>query len=447
MKTIIWHSLSPSQHTTLLARPALADAAALREQTLQIIEQTRAQGDAALIALTQKYDGVTLTPETLRVEASTLAAAAEKITTAAKQAIDHAFDNITTFHQAQVPMPVRVEIQAGIWCSKAPRPIARVGLYIPGGTAILLSTVLMLGVPAQLAGCEQRVLCTPPNQSGDVDPHILYAAQRCGITQIFKAGGAQAVAAMAYGTDTVPKVDKIFGPGNAWVTQAKLLVAQDPQGAAFDLPAGPSEVMVIADSSANPAFVAADLLSQAEHGVDSQAICVCTSTAQAENIAAAVDAQLATLPRQAIAAQALQHSSIIVVEDVSQAISIANDYAAEHLILQLDNAEQWMEAITAAGSVFLGHFAPESVGDYASGTNHVLPTYGYAKNYSGLSVSDFMTQITFQSLTAKGLQQLSHTVETLAEIEGLAAHQRAVSLRCDCIAAQDADLPATEKTI
>jgi len=314
-------------------------------------------------------------------------------------------------------------------CERVSRPVPAVGLYVPAGSAPLPSTAIMLAVPASLAGCPLRVICTPPRPDGRADPAVVVAAMACGVDQIYKAGGAQAVAAMAYGTATIPKVDKIFGPGNAWVTEAKTQVATDPAGAALDMPAGPSEVMVVADATADPEFIALDLMSQAEHGPDSQAILVCTDAGLIEATHQAVAAALPALPRREIIAAALSHSVALQTADLDEAFEIVDRYAPEHLIIQVENPRQYIEKINNAGSVFLGPWTPESVGDYCSGTNHVLPTYGYARSYSGLSVSSFQKQLTFQELSRDGLEGLGNTVTTLAGLEGLDAHAEAVRVR------------------
>lgn len=424
-----WSELSADQREAELRRPAVRADAERSIVVDRIIEQVRAEGDSALRQLTAELDGVE--PETLRVTSAEAAAAHAALDTEATAAMDIAIDNITRFHAAQTAQPLRVETAPGVVCEKIVRPINAVGLYVPAGSAPLPSTAIMLAVPARIAGCPVRVICTPPRPDGNADPAVIVAANKCGITNIFKLGGAQAVAAMAYGTETITKVDKIFGPGNAWVTAAKKAVANDPAGAALDMPAGPSEVMVIADGDANPRYVAYDLLSQAEHGPDSQVVLVCTDPTLADRTAEEVRRALPSLPRRAIIEQALRHSLCVVVDDVTAALAIANQYAPEHLILQVLNPRQHIDAIQNAGSVFLGAWTPESVGDYCSGTNHVLPTYGFARNYSGLSVTDFQKQLTFQELTREGLAGLAPTVRTLAKLEGLDAHAKAVGVRLD----------------
>jgi histidinol dehydrogenase len=336
---------------------------------------------------------------------------------------------VRAFHAALAPAPLAVEVMPGVRCERVTRPIGAVGLYVPAGSAPLPSTVIMLAVPAQLAGCPQRILCTPPGQQGGADPAVLAAAELCGIDTVFKIGGAQAIAALAYGTHSVPKVDKIFGPGNAWVTAAKQLVAADPQGAALDLPAGPSEVLVIADAFARPEFVAADLLAQAEHDPLSQALLVTDSATLAAAVASAVTAQARRLARQAILERSLLASRCLVVADLPTAFAVANEYAPEHLILQVREPRSWLESVRSAGSVFLGEWSPEPLGDYCSGTNHVLPTYGYARAYSGLSTLDFVKRITVQELSPAGLGALGPTAALLAHLEGLDAHANAVALR------------------
>ena len=377
--------------------------------------------------MTERLDGVKL--ESFQVSPSEKAAARDQKWPRVVAAMERAISQIERFHAAGMPKRVDLEVSPGLHCSRVPLPIERVGLYIPGGTAPLPSTVLMLGVPARLAGCQTRVLCTPPRKDGSMDPNVIVAAELCGIEELFKIGGAQAIAAMAYGTASIPKVDKIFGPGNSWVTEAKAQVACDPEGAAIDMPAGPSEVMVVADSSARADFVAADLLSQAEHGTDSQVILVSPSEPLLLAAIDAVKTQLASLPRREIATRSMGNSRFLLTNDVEEALEVANRYAPEHLILQVESAASWVEHVRNAGSVFLGAWSPEAVGDYASGTNHVLPTYGYARTFSGVSVDSFMKQITFQELSPAALGDIGPTVETLAEIEGLTAHKRAISIR------------------
>lgn len=427
MKTIIWEKISAQKQALVLQRPAMKHRKDLLEGTLKIINSVRNQGDQAIYDLTRQFDQVSLND--LEVSPTEFVVACKVVTNQTKKAMKNAYHHIMNFHRAQYPKKIKIRTGLGIVCEKQARPIAKVGLYIPGGTAPLLSTVLMLGIPAKIARCPTRILCTPPRKNSTIDPHILYAAKLCGIQKVFKVGGAQAIAAMAYGTATIPKVHKIFGPGNAWVTQAKILVAQDQEGAAYDMPAGPSEVMVIADDTANPIFIAADLLSQAEHGADSQVFLITDSQNIARKVILELSRQLKNLPRREIAQQSLNNSFAIVVDNLTTAIAIANEYAPEHLILQTANPRRWQSQINQAGSVFLGKWSPESVGDYGSGTNHVLPTYGYAKCYSGLGVSDFMLQVTFQELTFKGLKQIAKSIETLATIEGLTAHQRAITIR------------------
>lgn len=441
LKTIIWKNLSAAEQIKILQRPAAHNSASL-EQTQIIINQVRKSGDQALKELTQRYDNVVL--DKLSVGTIEFIAAENKVSAKVKKALQHAAQQIEKFHQAQTPKNIRVETTTGVYCEMQYRALEKVGLYIPGGTARLPSAVLMLGIPAKIAGCAERILCTPPQKDGSIDPHILYAASLCEIDQVYKVGGAQAIAAMAYGTETIPKVDKIFGPGNSWVTQAKILVAQDPYGASYDLPAGPTEQMLIADCSANPTFVAADLLSQAEHGADSQVILVCDNANIAVQVNEQIKIQLATLPRKDIAAKALANSCVIIVETIAAAFTIANSYAPEHLLLQIENPQQYLAQIKSAGSVFIGHWAAESVGDYASGTNHVLPTYGYAKNFSGLGLTDFMKRISFQELTPSGLINIADTVETLAMIEDLEAHRRAISIRRNYLAENSVALVQNE---
>ncbi len=433
MKIIDWMALGAREQLDLLQRPAQAQSADRTRAVAQIIEDVRRDGDAALRDLTLRLDGCDLVDA--RVSGSDFDAAQERIDTSLKQAIGEARNRIEAFHRAAAPTTVRVETAPGVVCERMLRPIRRVGLYVPAGSAPLPSTALMLGVPAQLAGCPEIVLCTPPRADGSADPAVLYAARLCGIEQVFRIGGAQAIAAMAMGTQSVPRCDKLFGPGNSWVTEAKQQVSARPGGAAIDMPAGPSEVLVIADGQADPRFVAADLLSQAEHGPDSQVLLVTVSERLARDVIGALEEQLATLPRADTARRALASSRVIRVDSLAQAAQVSNAYAPEHLILQVAAPRTLLESIESAGSIFLGSWSPESVGDYCSGTNHVLPTYGHARAWSGVSVASFLKQITVQELTADGLRGIGECAVTLAEAEGLEAHARAVRIR---LSAQEA---------
>lgn len=401
------------------------EAAQLDQLVQGVIDEIDARGDEAIREFTARFDGVRL--GNFRVSEAEIVAAEQVLDDELKAAIQLAKENIEAFHQRQWETVEEVETMPGVRCWRKSVPIEKVGLYIPGGTAPLFSSVLMLGVPATIAGCRERVLCTPPDKEGNVHPAILYTAAQVGITQIFKIGGAQAIAAMAQGTESVPAVYKIFGPGNQYVTTAKQLVSR--QGVAIDMPAGPSEVLVYADGSAHPEFVAADLLSQAEHGIDSQVVLVASSLTVAEAVQKAVSTQLKDLPRREIASAALDNSVAVVLEGREKATALINTYAPEHLILAVEDAEEMGEHIVNAGSVFLGHYTPESVGDYASGTNHTLPTDGYARNYSGVSLDSFIKKITFQSLSEEGLAKLGPAVQRMAEAEELMAHARAVEVR------------------
>ncbi|MFQ5635961.1 MAG: histidinol dehydrogenase [Gammaproteobacteria bacterium] len=427
MQQIVWAEMDEEARVAALARPAVTRNPDLDERVADIIAAVRAGGDAALIELTARFDGVDL--ESLRVGSEEFAAAGAQIGAEARAAIAVAIDNVEKFHAAQLAGPVRVETVPGVLCERITRPIRAVGLYVPAGSAPLPSTVVMLAVPGRLAAGPTRVIGPPPRGDGRADPGVLVAAQMCGVDAVYKVGGAQAIAALAYGTASIPKVDKIFGPGNSWVTAAKTAVAADPGGAAFDMPAGPSEVMVVADASANPRFVALDLLSQAEHGADSQPVLVCTDARFGDAVAAEIEAALVDLPRRAIIERSLGNALRILVDDVESGLGVANRYAPEHLILQVINARQYIDSIDNAGSIFVGEWAPESVGDYCSGTNHVLPTYGFARSYSGLSVGDFQKQLTVQELSRAGLERLAPTVRTLATLEGLDAHAAAVAAR------------------
>ncbi|EFE22307.1 histidinol dehydrogenase [Edwardsiella tarda ATCC 23685] len=424
---IKWNACSSEQQQALLQRPAIDNAAEIGASVTAILEEVRQDGDAALRRLSQRFDRVA--PEQLCVTPQARDAAADALLETLKRAMRQAADNIARFHRAQLPRDIEVETQPGVICRQITRPLDTIGLYIPGGSAPLLSTVLMLGIPARVAACRRVILCSPP----PIDPAILYAASLCGINEIFQVGGAQAIAAMAYGSESIPRVDKIFGPGNAYVTEAKRQVSQQVQGPAIDMPAGPSEVLVIADEYANPAFIAADLLSQAEHGPDSQVILLTPDTGLAQQVAEQVEAQLARLPRAAIARQALAQSRLIVTDSLADCVAISNRYGPEHLIIQTRDAAAWVDGITSAGSVFLGDWSPESVGDYASGTNHVLPTYGYTATHSSLGVADFQKRMTVQQLSPAGLLALAPTVEVMAQAERLDAHSNAVSLRVAAI--------------
>ncbi|MEZ8354655.1 histidinol dehydrogenase [Vibrio splendidus] len=425
MRTVVWQSLSESQQDSVLERPAITEGANITATVSDVIAKVRNEGDAALKELTEKFDRVT--PESIRVSSTEIEEACARLTPEMKQALEQAYSNIAKFHEAQKPQPIKVETQPGVVCEQVTRAINTVGLYIPGGSAPLPSTVLMLGVPAQIAGCRKVVLCSPP----PIADEILYVANLCKIDEVYNVGGAQAVAAMAYGTESVSKVDKIFGPGNAYVTEAKRQVSNDFRGSAIDMPAGPSEVMVIADGTADADFIAADLLSQAEHGPDSQVVLVTPSPVIADQVTDAVQKQLKELSRANIAQQALASSLIIIAESITQAIAISNFYGPEHLIVQTKNPRELLPLLDNAGSIFLGDWSPESAGDYASGTNHVLPTYGYTKTYSSLGLADFSKRMTVQELTADGLKGLAPTVVTMAEAEGLDAHKRAVTIRVE----------------
>ena len=408
----------------LLQRPNF-DAAELLPKVQSILDAVSSEGDAALLRLSETFDQVQL--KTIAIDPAMIQAAEALVAPALKTAIQSAKVNIEIFHQAQIKKEEKIETMPGVWCWRKAVGIEKVGIYIPGGTAPLFSTVLMLGIPAKLAGCKEVILCTPPRKDGTVDPAILYAAGLVGIEQIYTIGGAQAIAAMAYGTATVPKVFKIFGPGNQYVTAAKQLIQQ--QGVAIDMPAGPSEVCVYADETAVPAFVAADLLSQAEHGADSQVLLIASNSNMVEQVQLELAQQLAALPRADFATKALGHSKAIVIALREDAIQLINAYAPEHLILSVDNALVVAEKIINAGSVFIGNYSPESVGDYASGTNHTLPTNGYAKAYSGVSVDSFVKKITFQQLTEMGLRNIAQTVIQMASGEQLEAHAQAVVIR------------------
>ncbi len=424
---IRWSTITPSEQEALLERPVFGAGAGIEKAVAGIVRRVREQGDEALRALTERYDGVAL--DDFRVGEAEFRAADDALSPASLAAIDTAIANVRRFHEAQVSPDIDLETMPGVRCQRLTRPIDAVGLYVPAGSAPLPSAAIMLAVPADIAGCPRRVLCTPPRADGTADSAVLAAARRAGVSEVYKIGGAQAIAALAFGTASIPRVDKIFGPGNAWVTAAKSLVAGMPGGPAIDMPAGPSEVLVIADDGARADFVAADLLSQAEHGPDSQVVLLTTSEQLAQDVAAALPAQLAALDRADIAVRALAHGRLIVVDDLDAAAELSNRYAPEHLIVQTRAPRALLPALRNAGSVFLGPYTPESVGDYCSGTNHVLPTYGAARAFSGLGVDQFVRRMTVQELDADGLAALAPSVTELARLEGLDAHAQAVTIR------------------
>ncbi|NIP18422.1 MAG: histidinol dehydrogenase [Xanthomonadales bacterium] len=426
MKRLDWNSLDATSRARALARPGY-DTQSLRDSVAAIVERVRKGGDDALRALTREFDGCE--PESIEVSASELTEASRNVDPSLTSAIDEAAGRIEAFHAASRPVDSELETAPGLVCRSRQVPLDTVGLYIPGGSAPLISTVLMLAIPASLAGCREVVLCTPPDGSGGIHPAILYAAGRCGVDRVFRAGGAQAIAAMAYGTESVPRCSKLFGPGNAWVTEAKRQAAADPAGAAQDMPAGPSEVMVIADASADVQSVCWDLLSQAEHGPDSQSIVISDSDELLDGIEAMMPGLGRSLPRAEILEQSLAHARLIRVDDLGNAVEISNAYAPEHLILNCGDADKLSEGIMTAGSVFVGPWTPESLGDYCSGTNHVLPTNGHARAYSGLSVADFQRRMTIQQASAEGLREAGPAAMALAAAEGLEAHRMAVAWR------------------
>ena len=423
MKTYQYSDLSSADVQALCQRKGV-DLEALFPRLKPIWQEIKTLGDAAVKKYTAQFDGVQL--DQFLVTAAEFKKAKNLVSTDFKAAIEIARQNIRTFHEAQIYTEKKVETTQGIFCWRERRAIEKVGLYIPGGTAPLFSTLLMAAIPAQIAGCQEIVVCTPPQSDGSVSPEILYTAQRLGLKSLYKVGGAQAIFALANGTQTIPKVDKIFGPGNSYVTAAKVLVSRL---VAIDMPAGPSEVLVIADQTSNPEFVASDLLAQAEHGADSEAVLVTNSDTKANEILQTLESQLAVLPRKNIAQKALENSFVVITQNLEQAFEFSNAYAPEHLILGFRKFKPWLKSIRSAGSVFCGPLSTESFGDYASGTNHVLPTSGFARSYSGVSVDSFLKQITFQAITPLGCQNLGQTVEILAEKEALQAHKNAVTLR------------------
>lgn len=404
----------------------LEDDGSIKDRVSLIVNQVKQDGDQALLAFSEQFDKVSLNK--LFLDQSELTEIAAAIPETVRSALDTAYNNIKSFHEVQIHKESPVETMPGVTCWRENRAIERVGLYIPGGTAVLPSTFLMLGIPAKLAGCKEIIVCSPPQQDGKTNSYLAYCASLLGIDRIYLAGGAQAVAAMAYGTESIPKVDKIFGPGNRYVTQAKQLI-QGTTLTAIDMPAGPSEVLVLADETANPSYVASDLLAQAEHGFDSQSILVATSSKTIQQTLAELEKQIAVLPRKAIAEKAIENSYAVLVDDLFEGMNFSNDYAPEHLILATSDYKPLIPKIVNAGSVFLGNLTPESAGDYASGTNHTLPTSGYAKAYSGVSVDSFIKKITFQLIDKTGLNNIGNTVEILAAAEGLQAHKNAITIR------------------
>jgi histidinol dehydrogenase len=434
LSLLSWSALSPAERRAALRRPAQSGTDELHARVRSIIAAVRERGDAALIEFSKQFDGATL--ESIEVTEAEFVTAERALNSDQKHALERAIANVRKFHEAQIAAPIVVETSPGVVCERHYRAIDAVGLYVPAGVAPLPSAAIMTGVPAEIAACPVRILCTAPRKDGSADPAVLVAARKCGVQRVFKVGGAQAIAAMAYGTHSVPKVDKVFGPGSAWVTAAKMLCANDPDGAALDLPAGPSEVLVIADESARAEFVAADLLAQAEHSGDAQVVLVTTSETFAEAVIEELERQMRRLGRESTLRTSIDHSRIFLVSDLDEAFEVSNAYAPEHLIVQVRDARGWLPKVRNAGSVFLGTWTPETMGDYCSGTNHVLPTYGFARAYSGLSLTDFLKRITVQELSAAGLQDLGPTAVRIAELEGLDAHANAVQVRLAHLAAK-----------
>jgi histidinol dehydrogenase len=431
MRIVEWKSASPEKRRTALARPAADTRAEVFRQASEIVEAVRAEGDVAVRRISEKFGSRI---DELRVIPAEFREARARLSPAQIAALERAVANVATFHEAQRSAPLSVETMPGVRCERITRPIDRVGLYVPAGTAPLPSTAIMLAVPARIAGCKARAIASSSGPDGKVHAAVLVAAELCGIDTVYKIGGAQAIAALAFGTDSVSKVDKIFGPGSAWVTAAKQIVAADPNGAAIDLPAGPSEVLVIADDSANPRFVAADLLAQAEHDTVAQVLLVTTSAAFAAAVSAELDIQSRSLTRREIVEVSMNSSRCIVVDDLATALAVSNEYAPEHLIIQTREPRSLLAEVTCAGSVFLGPWSPESIGDYCSGTNHVLPTFGYARSFSGVSLLEYQKRITVQELSPDGLRTLGPTAVTLSDLEGLDAHGNAVRVRLDALA-------------
>ena len=436
MKVIDWQSASADERRAALARPAADTREEVLRQAAAIVGAVRAEGDAAIRRYTRQFGGPDLAD--LRVSRAEFAAARSALAATQIAAIERAVSNVSRFHEAQVSAPLSVDTMAGVRCERITRPIDNVGLYVPAGSAPLPSTALMLAVPARIAGCPARAIASSPGPDGKLHAAVLVAAEVCGVDTVYKMGGAQAIAALAFGTQSVRKVDKIFGPGSAWVTAAKQIVAADPNGAAIDLPAGPSEVLVIADDSADPRFIAADLLAQAEHDTIAQVVLVTPSRELARAVSGEIAAQIAALSRRDIVSQSMSNARCIIVADLEAAVSVSNEYAPEHLIIQTREPRALLARVTCAGSVFLGAWSPESIGDYCSGTNHVLPTYGYARSYSGVSLIEFQKRITVQELSADGLRALGPTAITLSELEGLDAHGNAVKVRLEKLAGESA---------
>jgi histidinol dehydrogenase len=431
MKIIDWKASSLDTRRAALARPAAESRDEVFRQAASIIASVRAEGDAAVRRCTAQFGGASL--EDLRASAQEFREARAALSAEQIAALERAVANVTRFHEAQVSAPLSIETMPGVRCERITRPIDSVGLYVPAGSAPLPSTAIMLAVPARIAGCKARAIASSPGPDGKLHAAVLVAAELCGVDTVYKMGGAQAIAALAFGTESVRKVDKIFGPGSAWVTAAKQIIAADPAGAAIDLPAGPSEVLVIADDSANARFVAADLLAQAEHDTLAQVILVTDSARLAEQVVTEVASQARTLSRRDIVTQSMAASRCILVADLAEAVNVSNDYAPEHLIIQTRDPRALLSQVSCAGSVFLGAWSPESMGDYCSGTNHVLPTYGYARSYSGVSLTDYQKRITVQELSADGLRALGPTAITLSGMEGLDAHGNAVKVRLDTL--------------
>jgi len=432
LRVLDWTTLSTEERHAALERPAQRGAERIAREAAEIVEAVRRGGDAALLELTERFDGVRL--GALEVSEAEFEAAERSLSTAQHRALEFAIGTVRAFHAAQSSAPLCVETAPGVRCERLSVPVRAVGMYVPAGSAPLPSTAVMLAVPAAIAGCRQRIMCTAPTRSGAADAAVLVAARKAGVQRVFKAGGAQAIAAMAYGTPSIPKCDKLYGPGNAWVTAAKLCVARDAAGAAVDLPAGVTEVMVIADNGARADFVAADLLAQAEHGTEAQALLVTPSRTLAARVEREVCAQSGTLSRREILATSMREMRLITVDSLDTALDIANEYAPEHLLLQVREPRRWLARVEAAGAVFLGPWSPEPIGDYCSGPNHTLPTYGYARAYSGLSLEDFQKRITVQELTPAGLRALGGVACTLAGLEGLDAHAAAVNIRLAALA-------------
>jgi histidinol dehydrogenase len=435
MKIIQWNKLDEIGKNAALNRPMSGNKDQIKKSVLEILSKVKSEGDEALKAYSLEFDKVEL--GSIKVTENEFLLSSKTTSPKKQKMLQDAIDRIQYFHKELLPKSQKIDTNDGVICTKIYRPIQNVGLYVPGGSAPLISTLMMLAIPAQIAKCPIRIVCTPPDKNGKINPLILLAAKLCGVTEVYKVGGAQAIAAMAYGTESIPQVDKIYGPGNSWVTEAKQIISQEDCCVGIDMPAGPSEVLVVADKEANPVFVAADLLAQAEHGPDSQAILVTDNDTLGRQVIIEIEKQIITLSRKTILAESSKQIKVIVTNNIKEAIEVSNQYAPEHLIIQTIDSSKHVEKVTAAGSIFIGAWAPEALGDYVTGSNHVLPTYGYAKNVSGLSTTDFMTSISVQEVSIDGIKNIGPLAMDIANIEGLDAHRNAIKYRLEAIGCAD----------